>query len=240
MNEKIISNLFELWHSVGNTLGSLTVTDNFLTVSVDGSDWPNRVFDVGASREVLQKVVALAKNKDVPAFIALNRAKHTKLLPGLDLYMSQLNMSVPLSQGQAIQPGKHDIVKVNTLKEALMFAQTASAAFGYRIDYRLILKLTGNSQMHLYFLLHQKKAATCGLLFFDRNNNAGLHMIGTLPGFRNKGFGKAMTMFLMHKAQEKNKENAVLQASVMGEPIYRKLGYTAFGFMDTYQVKITG
>jgi ribosomal protein S18 acetylase RimI-like enzyme len=240
MNNRIVCNLFELWQAVGKTLSGFTVTDDFKAVTVEDSDWPNRVFDVAPNKKKLDKITALIKNGSLPGYITFERdaeVREVPEVPGMELFMSQLNMALPLDIAPSTLFTEHDIVKVKTIKEAVLFAQTASAAFGYNIYHGVISKLLNKSYLHLYLLIHQNKVATCGILFFDKNNNAGLHMIGTLPGFRNQGFGKAMTLFLLHKAQENNKVNAVLQASVMGEPIYRKLGFVAYGFVDTYRVQ---
>ncbi len=76
----------------------------------------------------------------------------------------------------------------------------------------------------------------CGLIFFDSNNNAGFHMIGTVPGSRGKGIGRSMTENLLQKAKDNNAKYYVLHASPMGEPIYSKLGFKTFDEIETYSI----
>jgi predicted acetyltransferase len=76
----------------------------------------------------------------------------------------------------------------------------------------------------------------CGIIFFDSNNNAGLHMIGTISNGRGKGIGTKMTKKLLLEAKANKSEFCVLHASMMGENIYKKLGFNSFGELETYLI----
>jgi ribosomal protein S18 acetylase RimI-like enzyme len=58
---------------------------------------------------------------------------------------------------------------------------------------------------------------------------AVLFNIVTAADFRTRGFGSAMTLAAMGAARDEGYRTAVLQASPMGEPIYRRLGFTRLG-----------
>ena len=51
-----------------------------------------------------------------------------------------------------------------------------------------------------------------------------------------KGIGKAITEKLIYEAVVHNKQNCVLHASLMGEPIYSKLGFKHFGELETFRI----
>ena len=61
-------------------------------------------------------------------------------------------------------------------------------------------------------------------------------MIGTLPKGRGKGIGKGITEKLLSEAKENNMNFCVLHASLMGESIYRKLGFASYNKIETYKI----
>jgi GNAT superfamily N-acetyltransferase len=58
---------------------------------------------------------------------------------------------------------------------------------------------------------------------------AGLYNISALASHRQRGFGTAVTVAAMLIARQLGESVAVLQASELGQPVYRRLGFTAFG-----------
>ena len=54
---------------------------------------------------------------------------------------------------------------------------------------------------------------------------AGIYWVGTLPEARGRGIAEACTRAATNAGFAAGASFAALQASVMGEPIYRRMGY---------------
>ncbi len=62
---------------------------------------------------------------------------------------------------------------------------------------------------------------------------AGLYWVGTVEKARRSGLGRAVTAAVTNIAFERGAAAVTLQASVMGEPVYRSLGYrTLYHYQD--------
>jgi hypothetical protein len=62
----------------------------------------------------------------------------------------------------------------------------------------------------------------------------GLYFVGTLPEARNKGIGFSITQKPLLEAKKLGYKAGILQASVMGRPVYLKLGFKEYGKFESY------
>lgn len=63
---------------------------------------------------------------------------------------------------------------------------------------------------------------------------AGLYFIAVVEAARGRGIGTAMTLALLHEARRAGYRAATLQASSMGEPVYKKLGFREYSRIGSY------
>lgn len=64
---------------------------------------------------------------------------------------------------------------------------------------------------------------------------AGLYNISTLPAYRRRGFGRALTRQPLLDAQAHGYHTAILQAVEAGVNLYTHLGFTPFGQITEYK-----
>ncbi len=233
MNEIIINNLYEFWEHIGILTGSIIKEKNYSAVSALDSDWPNRIFQV-KHISALKEVVS---DSNMPKLLTDGASLDLESNPNLKLYFTQKNMALDLDIFESDLSPDQNIIEVSSEEEADQFAETASLSFGYNVVSSVtkdILKKSKSIKMFLY--KEESKVMGCGIIFYDSDDNAGLHMIGTIPAGRGKGIGKSMTEALLLEAKKAGSEYCVLHASAMGEPIYRKLGFQSYDNLNTYQI----
>ncbi len=237
MNKKILNNLYEFWSYIGKKTKRLVENDHYKSVSVIDSDWPNRVFSISEGKDILSEIIDLIQDKLLPNIIAVSKPNSLENLSYSKLFLTQRNMAVSLETEGMNLKDDVNIKQVRTKEDALNFAKTASDAFGYKVDGNIIYLLSeDSSKVRLFNYLYNNESLCCGIIFFDSNNNAGLHMIGTISNGRGKGIGTKMTKKLLLEAKANKSELCVLHASMMGENIYNKLGFNSFGEIETYLI----
>lgn len=96
---------------------------------------------------------------------------------------------------------------------------------------------TGIPAYHYIGYYKDKPVATASVLLGDKV--AGIYNIVTLPEARRRGIAAAMTMQTLLKAKEAGYRVATLQATKLGAPIYRRIGFVEHGTSDVY-VKMHG
>lgn len=237
MNNQIIDNLYEFWKHIGKLNNRLIETEEYSAVSVDGSDWPNRIFDLRYDHGAIEKIKKSSKENELPEIITITKPNGLNSDSDFKFVFRQKNMAFDLDLFSKKSPPNPKIKRVKTEKESIDFANTASLSFGYRVDNKVIFEIVKNSKtVRLFIYQEDIECLGCGIIFFDSKNNAGLHMIGTLPKGRGQGIGKSMTEKLLMEAKESYAKICVLHASLMGEPIYAKLGFKPFGEIETYRI----
>jgi GNAT superfamily N-acetyltransferase len=233
MNDKITNNLFEFWSYIGQQNNIYTNSTNYKAVSALGSDWPKRIYSIEDKIENYDEVIRLSNQDLLPNIISLDKNKTSTIRDKTQLLFAQTNMSLDLKNYTSTNVKNASIHQIETKAEAFEFATIASQSFGYKVDGEIIYNICKDSSRVKNFIFKDNgKAYGCGIVYFDSNNNAGFHMIGTIPDGRGKGIGKSITERLIDEALINNCNHCVLNASKMGEPIYERLGFVSFGTLE--------
>jgi len=75
------------------------------------------------------------------------------------------------------------------------------------------------------FVGYADNQPACTSMLIKTGPVAGIYWVATLDRFRNQGFGKAMTVESLVAGRNRGCTFANLQASAMGEPVYRRIGF---------------
>jgi ribosomal protein S18 acetylase RimI-like enzyme len=87
------------------------------------------------------------------------------------------------------------------------------------------------------FVGYLRGVPVCSAQAMPAEGVAGLYNIATNAEYRRRGFGAAMTVAAMRDARAAGYRTVVLEASPMGEPIYRRLGFVTCGQILEYTVE---
>jgi len=67
-------------------------------------------------------------------------------------------------------------------------------------------------------------------------NVAGIYYLGTVEEARGKGIGAYMTSIATNAGFDMGADIVILQASLVGESVYRRLGYQVFTYYRWYLI----
>ena len=91
---------------------------------------------------------------------------------------------------------------------------------------------------NMHFLLgHWDGVSAATGLFIVKDDAVYVYWIGSLPAFRGKGLGMAITHRPLQEFRNQGIKKAFLFASAMGKPLYEKLGFNTFAQIDMYKSK---
>ena len=124
-------------------------------------------------------------------------------------------------------PSELEISRVSDLEELSAWAHTNSVGFGDHPDFLDPFIRQENLEMKVisYYLgiFSGKPVATS--LSCVANAVAGVYAVSTIPEFRGKGLGTAMTAFAANEGFSKGCDVAALQSGSMSTPVYLRMGF---------------
>lgn len=234
MRSKAIAHQFEFWAYLGKAADIFCRDGGYSTISGKDFTWPSRIFDLAnPDVGILKQSIQI---NEMPHSIAVEAGDGIN--PELENYGFQMKsivdgMTLEMKPSMSFLASKH-IDSIKNQEEINVFAAIASEAFGYTIYPTTLFSLVDDSRIQLFLGRYNGGYVSCGILFLDVNNDAGLHMIGLKKDFRGLGFGRAMTSHLLYHAAKNKSEAVHLVASKLGSPIYKKLGFQHHGCLNSY------
>ena len=87
--------------------------------------------------------------------------------------------------------------------------------------------------LRLYVAYYNGRAAAASMAL-HHGKIIAMHWIATIPEFRNKGLGFAVTHKPLVDSKANGIEQAVLLASAMGKPVYERIGFKQYAVYNVY------
>ena len=164
-----------------------------------------------------------------PFFWLLSELQEEQLLLDWGFTEPDLTFEMGLNLADYHYHRAHEALEVHEVRSSEDHLQWINVAAGWlNVDPSLVDQFftpwikTGKYIPYLGF--YEGEPAATSLAYLG-NLGASLYCLGTLPAFRNRGLGTAVTHACLKAAKDKNIDQAVLYGSKMGQPMYKKIGF---------------
>jgi GNAT superfamily N-acetyltransferase len=88
--------------------------------------------------------------------------------------------------------------------------------------------------MTTYVARHGGRPAGC-LIILDNDGNADVEMVAVVPEARGQGIAGKLLAHALADARERGLETSTLVATMLGRPVYERLGYREFGTIQMWE-----
>jgi GNAT superfamily N-acetyltransferase len=125
-----------------------------------------------------------------------------------------------------------ELLEVKTKGDLDAWQEVFARGYGVPLEVgRLMAPSFGGAVQLFTAMLDGKAVGTTGL--FIHKDVPGIYCVATLPEFRGRGIGAGITALPLIQARERGYKVGTLQASTMGYPVYKRIG-----FEDVCQLRV--
>lgn len=94
-------------------------------------------------------------------------------------------------------------------------------------------KYLDRGEIHYFAIIQNDQIVSTSVLYLE-GGFAGIYCVSTLPANRGTGLAAVATAQPLRQARDLGYRSGILQSSLMGESVYRRLGFQQFGTMPLY------
>ena len=217
-------------------------------VSSKNADWPEGIFKADFENLDVENEIIIVKKliqgKQAPNEWTVGPLTKPK---NLGIFLEDIGFSNVYQQaGMALnlEDLKHQISDecellveiVEDTEHLKQWAEVVSLVFGIKVDYELMEYLLSEPEAKFYLGNFEGKPVSSLMLYLS-SGVAGLHAVSTLKEYRNRGFGLAISRMALKDAFKIGYKVGVLQASTIGERVYRKMGFQKYCDIISYELE---
>ena len=152
---------------------------------------------------------------------------------GYKLEVTQTGMCVPLPLASENSAGDDSCIVRIGEEELAAWSDTVCRAFQKPDDknaFRLMIHCD-----ECYFFAWKENGEIIGTtLLYTKDGNAGIHEVGVLPEHRRRGIAATLVSHALREAAASGAVISTLQASDLGVPVYKTLGYQEVSRIQTW------
>ncbi len=221
--------------------------DKISWVFAKNADWPNCIFranlvDLNIENEILEIKKLILEGKapngwTVGPLTKPSNLGHLLEKNGFSNVYQQVGMAVDLKniKNEMIYNNDLEVELVDNEESLEQWAKTVSLVFSVKVDFELLKFLRLQPEVKFYIGNFEGKVISTLMLYLS-SGVAGLHAVSTLSEYRGKGFGLIISGNALLDAYKMGFYVGVLQASTLGERVYKKLGFQKYCDIISYEL----
>jgi GNAT superfamily N-acetyltransferase len=160
-----------------------------------------------------------------------NQFIHVVSYPGMILELKNL---APHNYNDAIA-----ITEIHDAKDIKQWIDIIAKSYGLNGDefIKFIAYLRANcppNSLQFYTAFYEANPIATTMTI-QHKDIVGVHWVGTVPEYRGKGIGYAITYQSLIDAKKNHASKAILMASELGKPVYTKMGFNVFATYEVYK-----
>jgi GNAT superfamily N-acetyltransferase len=172
-----------------------------------------------------------ARDKQIIATLEQQRFEHQTSYPAMIMDLDKVKIE---TYGTGIELQE---VSSHSLEAWLSIVCTSYSIkdqdqFAHFITY--LIERADISRLRFYIGLYQGVPATASMTI-QHGDTLGLHWVATLPEYRGKGLGFAISHKPLLDAVDAGCKQAILLASDMGKPVYERIGFKEYALYNVYR-----
>jgi hypothetical protein len=157
------------------------------------------------------------------ADLLANGLTYSPGMPAMAVDLKTINQDIPATAGLTIEIVKDEQLLGKWVQPGLIGFGDEDLRDG-DLCFNLFNGLGFDLPLRLYVAFLEGEPVAASQLFLDAGV-AGLYWVATVPSARKQGIGAAISLAPMLDARQMGYQIGILQASSMGEGIYRRLGF---------------
>jgi GNAT superfamily N-acetyltransferase len=171
--------------------------------------------------------------RDLGRYLSELGLHHSHDYPGMAVDLRELPREV-------VPPKELSIEPANGLRSLEACLKVAVVAFGVPPEAARILLAVerrasrGRAAVVQHFLGRLDGRPVATSMLYATRGVAGIYLVGTLPEVRGRGIARAMTLTALLTGRRLGYRIGALQATELGLPVYRRLGFREFSSFELY------
>lgn len=237
------NNLYDLYIEIGKLdKGELFVQEDIEWV-IARPYWPNFIFRPQFKPQSislrLSQIIKKIRDLDAPPVMQVgNQAKPNDLdeclkRNGFQMLVERSRMALDLKAKHlsSATPNKLDIFEIKNQEDFGIWIDVALRSFNSYLG--IFDSLLNGEKVKLYSGVHNGQVVATSMTFLS-SGVAGIYFVSVIPELRNRGLGKEMMLRCIYEAQELGYNYCILQATDIGEHLYRSLGFKLYGTLKYF------